>query len=131
MLAMEAKKIGFEVRVLDPTRASPAGQICDQQIVGGYFDRDKLRELAATTDVLTYDLEHIDTWSLHALEVEGAVIHPSPRLLTVAIDNAQNAGILAARILGVKHQTVREAVEDFMRRQTQNVLDKAASLEKT
>lgn len=50
---------------------------------------------------------------------------------TVAIDNAQNAGLLAARILGLKHRSVREAVEDFMRRQTQNVLDKAALLEKT
>jgi 5-(carboxyamino)imidazole ribonucleotide synthase len=96
MLAMEAKKLGFEVRVLDPTRASPAGQVCDQQIVGGFFERDKLRELAETSDVLTYDLEHIDTQSLHALEAEGAVIHPSPRLLEILQDKLRQKELLAA-----------------------------------
>jgi phosphoribosylaminoimidazole carboxylase PurE protein len=49
---------------------------------------------------------------------------------TVAIDNAQNAGLLAAQILGVKHRSVREAVYAFRQRQTQGVLDKAANLEK-
>lgn len=49
---------------------------------------------------------------------------------TVAIDNAQNAGLLAAQIMGVKHPTVRQAVEAFKQRQTQVVLDKAAALEK-
>ena len=49
---------------------------------------------------------------------------------TVAIDNAQNAGLLAAQILGVKHPAVRAAVDAFKKRQTQNVLEKAAALEK-
>ncbi|GAB6060221.1 5-(carboxyamino)imidazole ribonucleotide synthase [Desulfonatronum parangueonense] len=93
---MEAKKIGFEVRVLDPTGASPAGQICDQQIVGGFFDREKLRELAEASDVLTYDLEHIDAQSLHDLEAEGAVIHPSPRLLGILQDKLLQKELLAA-----------------------------------
>lgn len=49
---------------------------------------------------------------------------------TVAIDNAQNAGLLAAQILGVKHPQIRAAVDAFKQRQTQNVLEKAAALEK-
>lgn len=95
MLAMEAKKLGFSVRVLDPTSASPAGQVCDQQIVGGFFERDKLRELAAGSDVLTYDLEHIDTLSLQALEAEGTIIHPAPRLLETLQDKWLQKELLA------------------------------------
>ncbi|WP_027390722.1 5-(carboxyamino)imidazole ribonucleotide mutase [Chrysiogenes arsenatis] len=49
---------------------------------------------------------------------------------TVAIDNAQNAGLLAAQIMGVKRAAVRQAVEAFRQRQTQQVLEKAAALEK-
>lgn len=49
---------------------------------------------------------------------------------TVAIDNAQNAGLLAAQIMGVKRAAVRQAVEAFKQRQTQQVLEKAAVLEK-
>ncbi|WP_305044753.1 5-(carboxyamino)imidazole ribonucleotide mutase [Geoalkalibacter sp.] len=48
---------------------------------------------------------------------------------TVAIDNAQNAGLLAAQILGIKHPEVRQAVSAFKERQKQTVLDKAAALE--
>lgn len=96
MLAMEAKKLGCTVRILDPTSASPAGQVSDHQIVGGFFESDKLRELAEASDVLTYDLEHIDTSSLHALEAEGAVIHPSPRLLEVLQDKLRQKELLAA-----------------------------------
>lgn len=95
MLAMEAKKLGFSVRVLDPTSASPAGQVCDQQIVGGFFERDKLRELAAGSDILTYDLEHIDTLSLRALEAEGTIIHPAPRLLETLQDKWLQKELLA------------------------------------
>lgn len=95
MLAMEAKKLGFSVRVLDPTSASPAGQVCDQQIIGGFFERDKLRELAADSDILTYDLEHIDTLSLRALEAEGAIIHPAPRLLETLQDKWLQKELLA------------------------------------
>lgn len=86
MLAMEAKTLGFTVIVLDPTSDSPAGQVCDRQIVGGFFEPDKLRELAAASDVLTYDLEHIDTRALRDLEASGTIIHPAPDLLETLQD---------------------------------------------
>ena len=86
MLTMEAKKLGFKVTVLDPTPGSPAGQVADNQVVGGFFDVNKLRELARECDLLTYDLEHIDTFALRTLEEEGAIIHPAPCLLEIIQD---------------------------------------------
>jgi len=74
----------------------------------------------------------VNATSLRGLDALLSIVQ-MPRgvpVATVAIDNAHNAGLLAARILGIKHRPVREAVEAFMRRQTQNVLDKAAALEK-
>ena len=47
---------------------------------------------------------------------------------TVAIDNARNAGLLAAQILGVKDPTVRNAVKAFRERQTEAVAGKAAAV---
>jgi 5-(carboxyamino)imidazole ribonucleotide mutase len=41
---------------------------------------------------------------------------------TVSIGNARNAGLLAARILGVKLPKVRKAVADFMAKQERTVL---------
>ncbi len=47
---------------------------------------------------------------------------------TVAIDNARNAGLLAAQILGIKDPSVREAVKAFRERQTETVAGKAAAV---
>jgi len=49
---------------------------------------------------------------------------------TVAINNAQNAGLLAAQILGVKHPKVRDLIAAFKQTQKEAVLEKAAALER-
>ena len=41
---------------------------------------------------------------------------------TVAIGAARNAGILAAKILGIKHPEIRKKVQEFMETQTSKVL---------
>jgi 5-(carboxyamino)imidazole ribonucleotide synthase len=45
-----------------------------------------LRELAAASDVVTFELEDIDTAPLLALEAEGCRIHPRPGLLAMIQD---------------------------------------------
>ncbi len=49
---------------------------------------------------------------------------------TVAINNAFNAGMLAARILGVKDPQVRQAVARYMEVQNDKVLKKASLMER-
>jgi len=86
MTAQVAKRMGFYVTVLDPWPKCPAEHIADVQIVGDLYDADKLRELAMASDVMTYDVEHIDTQVLKDLQVQGHVIYPSPDLLEVIQD---------------------------------------------
>lgn len=47
---------------------------------------------------------------------------------TVAIDNAANAGLLAAQIIGAADQAVRARLQSFRDAQTQTVLEKAEKL---
>ncbi len=47
---------------------------------------------------------------------------------TVAIDNATNAGLLAAQIIGASDEEVRARLQDFRSSQTQSVLDKVEKL---
>ncbi len=49
---------------------------------------------------------------------------------TVAIDNATNAGLLAAQILGTSDDDLRGRITDYRKGLEQKVLDKAAKLEK-
>ena len=77
MAAIEAKRMGYSVTVLDPSPASPAGQVADRQIVASFTDALAIRELVAGSDVSTFEFEHIDADTLVALELEGYAIYPS------------------------------------------------------
>jgi 5-(carboxyamino)imidazole ribonucleotide synthase len=86
MMVKAAKRLGCTCVVLDPYPGSPAGQVAGHQIIGGYHDPAKLRELAESCDVVTFELENIDTETLRQLQREGHVIHPDPALLSVLQD---------------------------------------------
>jgi 5-(carboxyamino)imidazole ribonucleotide synthase len=81
MLVLEAKRMGYNVIVLDPKPNSPAGQIADEQIIADFSDTTALRELSAKTDVITYEFEHIDVESLSLIEKDGYKIYPSSKTL--------------------------------------------------
>ncbi len=95
MLVKAAKQLGCTTVVLDPLPDSPAGQIATRQIVGGYHDADKIRELATDCDVLTFELENIDADTLAELEAEGHAIYPKAGALKIVQDKLTQKQFLA------------------------------------
>ena len=81
MLTLEAKRMGYHVTVLDPKEASPAAQVADEHILADYSDREQIRRLAETTEVMTYEFEHINADALCELEDADYRIIPSGRVL--------------------------------------------------
>lgn len=67
MMALAAKEAGFKIAVLDPAMDSPTGQIADVQLIAPYNDIEALEELAAVSDVITYEFENIDVDGLKRL----------------------------------------------------------------
>lgn len=102
MMLQEAKRMGFWVTVLDPTPSSPAGQMADKEIVASFFDKKGLEELVARSDVVTYDIEHVDTNFLSQIPGKEK-IYPRPETLSIIQDKLwqkevlQNAGIPVPR----------------------------------
>lgn len=83
MLTVEAKRMGYNVIVLDPKPNSPAGQVADEQIVADFSNISALRELAEKTDVMTYEFEHVDVELLSQVEKDGYRIYPSSNTLRI------------------------------------------------
>ncbi|GCE26590.1 N5-carboxyaminoimidazole ribonucleotide synthase [Dictyobacter alpinus] len=95
MISEAARKLGFaSVVVLDPTPASPASAVAEQ-IVGSLKDPVALRQLADRADILTYEIEHINTQALQDLQAEGVKIYPSPELLAVIQNKFEQKEFLA------------------------------------
>jgi len=86
MLARAAQRLGCSCVILDPLADSPAGLAAGQQIVGGYSDPARVRELAESCDIITFELEDLDVEPLLELEKEGMAIQPAPQVLATVQD---------------------------------------------
>lgn len=118
-------------RLMDYARTAAARGL--EVIIAGAGGAAHLPGMVAACTALPVIGVPVNATALQGLDALLSIVQ-MPRgvpVATVAIDNAQNAGLLAAQILGVKHRAVREAVNDFKLFQTQTVLDKAAALEKS
>ncbi|GCE18852.1 5-(carboxyamino)imidazole ribonucleotide synthase [Dictyobacter kobayashii] len=95
MISEAARKLGFaSVVVLDPTPQCPASTVAEQ-IVGNLKDPIALRQLADRADILTYEIEHINTQALQNLQDEGVKIYPAPELLGIIQNKFEQKEFLA------------------------------------
>lgn len=96
MMSEAARDMGYAaVTVLDPTPDSPASVVA-QQIVGSLKDPAALFRLAEQSDILTYEIEHINTEALQALRAQGVTIHPAPDLLAIIQNKYRQKEFLTA-----------------------------------
>ncbi len=91
MLANATHRLGLNVVILEKSIYCPAYSVLqlekDTFVSGELSCYDKLLELANVSDVLTFEIEHIDTKLLLRLEQEtGKIIYPNPRILEIIQD---------------------------------------------
>ncbi len=84
MTAQEARKLGFNVIVLDPLEECPASMVANQ-IVGSVNDPEKLHILNKKCDVITYEIEQIDTKTLKE-NVDMEKVFPQIEILEIIQD---------------------------------------------
>lgn len=98
MFALEARRMGYRLVVLDPGKDTPAAQFCDHHIRAPFEDVDACLELARRSDVVTLEWENADVSTLRQM-AEHVQIHPAPDVLEVAQHRVREKD--AARRLGV------------------------------
>lgn len=85
MMAIEAKKLGYDVICLDPDPYSPCGQVADDQIVAPLNDLQAAVKLARRADVLVYEFENIDVQLVEELE-KNYYLPQGSKILRIAQD---------------------------------------------
>lgn len=68
MMALEARRMGYRIVVLDPSPRCPTAQVCDGVVVGALDDLESAKHLARQVDVITLDTEHVPADLLAELE---------------------------------------------------------------
>ncbi len=85
MMIEETLRYNLEINTLD-VDGSPCQGLSTKHIVGSIKDATAIEQLAAISDVLTYEIEHINIDTLYELEKQGKEIIPSPRILHIIQD---------------------------------------------
>ena len=77
MLVEAANRLNIQVNVLDAAN-SPAKQLSahDGHVTGSFKEREAVRQLARSCDVVTAEIEHVDTYALEEVDSE-VKIEPS------------------------------------------------------
>ncbi len=86
MLALAAQNWELETWILDESEDFPAATVCSNFVKGDFKNYDDVYNFGKQVDVLTIEIEHVNTEALAQLEKEGIVVHPSPNTLNIIKD---------------------------------------------
>lgn len=86
MLTQAAVALGYQVVVVNPADNSPAAQVGAEEIVADLYNEEALHQLGKISDVITVEIEHLNTDVLDAVVVTGKHVHPSPETIRLIQD---------------------------------------------
>lgn len=120
MLTEAARRLGFKVIVVDPNENCPAAQVGAEQIQADFYDAGAIRAMAAKSDFLTIESEHVDTGVLEDLARQGKAVNPAPATVAMIQDKLQqkiflrDAGVPTADFVEITDQaSAGKALTDF------------------
>jgi 5-(carboxyamino)imidazole ribonucleotide synthase len=89
MLLYTTRKWDITTHILDPSQSAPAKLACDHFTQGDFKDYQTVYNFGKNLDVITIEIEHVNTEALHQLEKEGVQVYPSAATLELI----QNKGV--------------------------------------
>jgi 5-(carboxyamino)imidazole ribonucleotide synthase len=121
MFAQAAQAMGYQVAVLEPADACPAGQVAQRLINAGYSDAGGLDQLAAQCLAVTTEFENVPADSLSRL-AQSVFVAPDAHGVSVAQDRiaeksffvtcAPKSGVLPAPHKVIASQDDIDAISD-------------------
>ncbi|WP_421948120.1 5-(carboxyamino)imidazole ribonucleotide synthase [Phaeodactylibacter xiamenensis] len=96
MMAQAANNWHLPLFLLDTDNSFPAGRVSPFFTEGNFKDYDDVYNFGKDKQVLTIEIEHVNTEALHQLEKEGVKVHPAPAKLDIIKDKGLQKQFYAA-----------------------------------
>lgn len=77
MLINEANKLNIGCKVMDSNSDAPCSKLVEDFVIGDLLSYDDVYNFGKTVDVLTIEIENVNTDALERLEKEGVKVYPS------------------------------------------------------
>jgi 5-(carboxyamino)imidazole ribonucleotide synthase len=116
MSSFAAKRLGFNVCILEKEKNSPAGQLTHFEFIGWVNDNALMRKFADHCDVITLENEFVDYHQIEFLEKLGKKVFPSSKTISLIQDKfIQKETLVASKIpvpkfISVNHKTDFEKI---------------------
>jgi len=83
MLLYDAKRYDLHTKVMDSNNEAPCAKIADEFIVGDITNYNDVIDFGNKVDVITVEIENINTEALLELEKRGKKVYPSAKTLQI------------------------------------------------
>jgi len=120
MFIQEAVNYNVQVCVLDPDKNAPCRLIAHEFQQGNFKDYQTVLDFGKDKNVLTIEIEHVNTDALKQLESDGVKVFPQPRILELIKDKGlqkqfykENNIPTAPFVLVNSKAVLKEYVQDF------------------
>ncbi len=117
MFIQNALRYNAEIHVLDPDASAPCAQIASRFVQGAFSDYDTVMEFGRSVDVLTIEIEHVNTDALFDLQEDGVQVFPQPEVLSMIQHKGrqkefyQSNGIPTSAFVHVESRAELEALD--------------------
>ena len=112
MLGLAGINLAAEFTFLDPAEA-PSARHVGRHLRAGFADAAGAATLAASSDVVTYEFEHLDLPTVQTIAITTEV-HPSPRALEIVQDRIRQKHFLAINGIPVAPFAAIENAADLL-----------------
>ena len=113
MSAFAAKRMGFNVAILEKEKNSPAGQLTHLEFKGWVNDNNIMKRFASSSDVITLENEFVDYRRIEFLENLGKKVYPSSRTISLIQDKLIQKETLQKNKIPVPRFTAVNHKSDF------------------
>lgn len=86
MLIQSAIDYNVPIHILDPSEQAPCRHLSHQFVKGALTDFEAVYNFGQACDVLTIEIEHVNTDALAKLKEEGKEVYPSPDIISMIQD---------------------------------------------
>ena len=86
MLLQNAVNLNLQVSVLDPDKEAPCRNLVKKFVNGSLTDYDTVYKFGIDKDLVTIEIENVNTDALKALEKEGVKVYPQPHIIEMIQD---------------------------------------------
>ncbi|QNF35536.1 5-(carboxyamino)imidazole ribonucleotide synthase [Adhaeribacter swui] len=86
MLLQAGIDLNLYTLILDPDAEAPCKSLCDEFFVGSFADYDTVYNFGKKCDVVTIEIEHVNTDALLKLKQEGVKVFPEPEVIKIIQD---------------------------------------------